>query len=101
MATDKRIASLPDVPTLDESGVKGFESGTWNAIVAPPNTPQPIVAKLNAAIEDALKSEHARDIFAKINLHTAGGSPAEAAAFIKEQTKLWDGVIKAAHVEAH
>jgi tripartite-type tricarboxylate transporter receptor subunit TctC len=101
VATEKRIASLPDIPTLDESGVKGFESGTWNAIVAPPNTPRAIVAKLNAAVEEVLKSDRAKDIFAKINLHAAGGTPAEAATFIKEQTTLWDGVIKAAHVEPH
>jgi tripartite-type tricarboxylate transporter receptor subunit TctC len=60
VATDTRLASLPDVPTLDEAGVKGFESWTWNAIAAPPNTPKPIVAKLNAAIEDVLRSEHAQ-----------------------------------------
>jgi tripartite-type tricarboxylate transporter receptor subunit TctC len=101
VATDKRIDSLPDIPTLDEAGVKGFESGTWNAIVAPPGTPKAIVAKLNAAVEEVLKSEHAKDIFAKINLHAAGGSPAQAAKFIKEQTMLWEGVIKTANVPAH
>jgi tripartite-type tricarboxylate transporter receptor subunit TctC len=100
VATSKRLASLPDVPTLDEAGVKGFESGTWNAIAAPPNTPKPIVNKLNAAIDDVLKSEHAQDIFTKINLHAAGGTPEQAAAFIKEQTQLWDGVIKTAKIPA-
>jgi tripartite-type tricarboxylate transporter receptor subunit TctC len=98
VATDKRLASLPDVPTLDEAGVKGFESWTWNAIAAPPNTPKPIVAKLNAAIEDVLKSAHAQDIFTKISLQAAGGTPEQAANFIKEQTQLWDGVIKAANI---
>jgi len=101
VATDKRIPNLPDIPTLDEAGVKGFESGTWNAIVAPPGTPRAIVAKLNTAVEDALKSEHARDIFAKVNLHAASGTPAQAATFIEEQTKLWSGVIKRANVPAH
>ena len=46
-ATTRRIANLPDIPTLNEAGVKGFESGTWNAIAAPPKTPPAIVAKLN------------------------------------------------------
>ncbi|HJS60942.1 MAG TPA: tripartite tricarboxylate transporter substrate binding protein, partial [Pseudolabrys sp.] len=101
VATNKRISNLPDVPTMDEVGVKGFESGTWNAIAAPPKTPPAIVAKLNKAVNEVLKSAAARDHFAKINLHAAGGSPAEAAAFIKKETEVWGGVIKDAHVEAH
>jgi tripartite-type tricarboxylate transporter receptor subunit TctC len=101
VATNKRISNLPDVPTMDEVGVKSFESGTWNAIAAPPKTPAAIVAKLNKAVNEILKSAAAQDHFAKINLHAAGGSPAEAAAFIKKETEVWGGVIKDAHVEAH
>jgi tripartite-type tricarboxylate transporter receptor subunit TctC len=101
VATDKRIASLPDIPTLDEAGVKGFESGTWNALAAPPKTPAPVIAKLNKAVNEVLQSPEAQDHFAKINLHAAGGSPAEAAAFIKKETEVWGGVIKDAQVEAH
>jgi len=98
VATAKRIANLPDIPTLNEAGVKGFESGTWNAIAAPPKTPPEIVAKLNLAINAVLKSPEALAHFAKINLHVAGGSPAETAAFIKKETKVWGEVIKAAGV---
>ena len=101
VATAKRLPSVPDVPTLDEVGVKGFESGTWNAIAAPPGTPKAIVDKLNAAIEATLKGEHAQTIFKKINLAAAGGSPADAARFIKEQTKLWADVIKSANIQPH
>jgi tripartite-type tricarboxylate transporter receptor subunit TctC len=101
VATLKRIPNLPDIPTLDEIGVKGFQSGTWNAIVAPPNTPKAIVAKLNKAANKVLKSDHVKELFAKVNLHPEGGTPAHAAAFIKEQTALWGKVIKEAHVPAH
>lgn len=101
VATSKRISTLPDIPTLDEAGVKGFESGTWNAIVAPPKTPPAIVAKLSKAVNEVLQSPQAQDHFNKINLHAAGGTPAEAAAFIKKETVTWGGVIKDAHVEAH
>jgi tripartite-type tricarboxylate transporter receptor subunit TctC len=100
VATDKRIPDLPDIPTLDEAGVKGFESGTWNALVAPPKTPAAIVLKLNKAVNEVLRSPAAQDHFSKINLHAAGGSPADAAAFIKKETEVWGGVIKDAHVEA-
>ena len=101
VATLKRIPNLPDIPTLDEVGVKGFESGTWNAITAPPKTPPAIVAKLNEAINGVLKSPDVQDKFAKINLHAAGGTPAHAAAFVKNETQVWGEVIKEAHVPAH
>ena len=101
VATKKRIANLPDIPTLDEVGLKDFESGTWNAISAPPKTPKPIVEKLNKAIDEVLHEPATLELFAKVNLHAAGGSTAEAAAFIKEQTQLWGDVIKEAHVPAH
>ncbi len=101
VATAKRIPNLPDIPTLDEAGVKGFESGTWNAIAAPPKTPAAIVAKLNKTVNEVLKSPDVQDKFSKINLHAAGGTPAEAAAFIKKETQVWGEVIKEAHVPAH
>jgi tripartite-type tricarboxylate transporter receptor subunit TctC len=101
VATNKRISTLPDIPTLDESGVKGFESGTWNALAAPPKTPAAVVAKLNKAVNEVLHGPKAQDHFAKINLRAASGTPAEAAAFIKKETEVWGGVIKDAHVEAN
>jgi tripartite-type tricarboxylate transporter receptor subunit TctC len=101
VATSARIPNLPDIPTLDEAGVMGFESGTWNAIAAPPNTPPAIVAKLSQAINEVLKSPEAQDHFGKINLQAAGGSPAEAKAFITKETQVWGEVIKEAHVETH
>src|SRR5476651_1375844 len=101
VATTKRIDTLPDIPTLAEAGVKDFESGTWNAIAAPPKTPPAIVAKLNKAINDVLHSPEAQAHFAAINLHAAGGSAAEAAAFIRRETQVWGEVIKTAGVPAN
>jgi tripartite-type tricarboxylate transporter receptor subunit TctC len=101
VATTKRISNLPDIPTLIEAGVTGFESGTWNAMAAPPKTPPAIVAKLNKAVNEVLNSPEARAHFARISLHAAGGTTTEAAAFIKRETQVWGEVIKDAHVEAH
>jgi tripartite-type tricarboxylate transporter receptor subunit TctC len=101
VATTNRIPTLPNIPTLDEAGVKGFESGTWNAIAAPPKTPAAIVAKLNVAVNEVLNSKNVQEKFAKLNLHAAGGTTAHAAAFIKNETHLWGDVIKEAHVPAH
>jgi len=101
VATEKRIASLPDVPTLDEAGLKGFESGTWNAIAAPPKTPAAIVAKLSKAMSEVLKSPEAKEHFGKLNLTPVGSAPAEAKAFIAGETALWSKVIKDANVPAN
>jgi tripartite-type tricarboxylate transporter receptor subunit TctC len=101
VATNKRIPSLPDIPTLDEVGVRGFESGTWNALAAPPKTPAAVIAKLNKAVNEVLQSREAQDHFAKISLRAAGGSPAEAAAFIRNETEVWGSVIKDARIEAN
>jgi tripartite-type tricarboxylate transporter receptor subunit TctC len=101
VATTKRIPSLPNIPTLDEAGVKGFESSTWNAIAAPPKTPDAIVQKLNKAIVEVLNSPEAIAHFTKLNLRASKSTPAEAKAFITHETEVWGGVIKAAGVEAN
>ena len=101
VATDKRIPSLPNTPTLNEVGVKGFESSTWNAISAPPKTPREIVAKLNDAVEDVLASPEVQEHFAKLNLHAAHTTPAQATAFIEKETKVWGEVIKQAGIKPH
>jgi tripartite-type tricarboxylate transporter receptor subunit TctC len=100
VAADKRIATLPDVPTVDEAaGVKGFVSASWNALAAPPKTPPAIVAKLNAAVNEALKSPEAQAHFAALNLRAVGGSPDDAATFIRSETKVWSGVIEQAGIQ--
>ena len=101
VATAKRIATLPDIPTLGEVAAKNFESRAWNAIAAPPKTPAAIVAKLNNAINEVLKSPQVQAHFAKLNMQAAGGSPAEAAVFIRQETKVWANVIKDAQVPAN
>ena len=100
VASLRRISSLPDIPTLDEIGLKGFQSGTWNVIVAPPGTPPKIVEKLNKAVNAVLHSVNVKDLFAKGNLHVEGGTTVEAATFIMDQTQLWSHVIAKAHISA-
>jgi tripartite-type tricarboxylate transporter receptor subunit TctC len=101
VATKHRLPQLPNVPTFEELGVKGFESITWNAISAPPKTPRDIVAKLNDAIEDVLASPEAKEHFAKLNAQAAHGSPAQATAFIEKETKTWGAVIQEAGIQPH
>ena len=95
----KRIPNLPDIPTLDEVGIKGFQSGTWNAIAAPPKTPKAIVAKLNKAVNAALAKRAGEGAVCQGEPAPGGRLCSEhAATFIKEETKLWDNVIKQAHI---
>jgi tripartite-type tricarboxylate transporter receptor subunit TctC len=101
VATTRRIPTLPNIKTLDEAGVKDFESGTWNAIAAPPKTPDAIVQKLNKAIVEVLNSPEAMEHFTKLTLRASKSTPEEAATFIKHETELWGGVIKAAGVPAN
>jgi tripartite-type tricarboxylate transporter receptor subunit TctC len=97
--TKKRVPSLPDIPTMEEAGVQGCESDTWNALTAPPKTPDDVVAKLNAAVGTALQAPDLLEHFAAINLSPGGGSSAEMAALVKQETKRWGDVIKAAGIE--
>jgi tripartite-type tricarboxylate transporter receptor subunit TctC len=101
VASLKRLPQLSDIPTLDEIGIQGFESGTFNTIVAPPKTPKAIVDRLNEAVTKVKNSPKVRELFAKLDLEAPTDTPAQAKAFINEQTKLWGAVIKEAHVAAH
>jgi len=98
VATDRRLPGLPDIPTMAEAGVKNFVSDTWNAISAPPKTPPAIIAKLNAAINDVLKEHDVTARFEKLQLVPGGGTPDEAARFVKEETKRWGDVVRAANI---
>lgn len=98
VATDKRVDGLPEIPTFAESGISGLESATWNAIAAPPGTPKAITATLNRAINEIMALPDVRAQLATMNMQPVGGSPADMARFIREETKRWDDVIKAANV---
>jgi tripartite-type tricarboxylate transporter receptor subunit TctC len=94
-----RVPSLPDIPTLDEVGVRGCISDTWHAITAPPKTPPAIVAKLNQAANAAMQDPALLDRFKALSISPGGGKPAEMAAFIKEETLRWGEVIRKAGIQ--
>ncbi|HEX3936734.1 MAG TPA: tripartite tricarboxylate transporter substrate binding protein [Xanthobacteraceae bacterium] len=95
----QRVPALPDIPTLQEAGVSGCESDTWHALTAPPNTPDAVVAKLNAAAKKALQDPDLLARFRQLSITPGGGSPADAAAFIKTETARWGAVIKDAGIK--
>lgn len=94
----KRLPNLPDVPTLDEAGVPGYESLSWSGIVAPAGTPDAVVRKLNQAIDRILKMEDVRQRFAALGVTPVGGPPEAFAHQIKTETEKWGKLIKSAHI---
>jgi tripartite-type tricarboxylate transporter receptor subunit TctC len=90
----KRLPELPDVPTLDEAGLHGFPEEVWMGIVAPGGTPAPIIEKLNAAINQGLRSAEAQAAFIKIGFQPKPGSVQEFAARITGDADKWAAVIK-------
>jgi tripartite-type tricarboxylate transporter receptor subunit TctC len=94
----KRMPALPDVPTIDESGVKGYESLSWSGIVAPAATPKAVIAKLNAAIEKILAQEDVRKQFAALGVDAVGGPPEVFARHIRAESEKWGKVVKAANI---
>ena len=93
-----RVAELPDIPTFQEAGLAGFMSDTWNAISAPPGTPAPIVAKLNAAINEVLAAPEMQAQLRTMHLQAVGGTPQRMADLVKADTRRWGDVIRAANV---
>ena len=71
----RRSPGFPDLPTIAEAGVPGYEAGTWTGVIAPAGLPRPIVDKLNAAVNDAIRSPSFIERFAIIGDEPAGGTP--------------------------
>lgn len=95
----QRLPLLPDVPTLDEAGLKGYETVAWGGVVAPRNTPKPIVDKLNAAFRTSLQSPQVREGLAKLGAVPAGGTPEQFKQMIDQETARWEKVIETAKIE--
>ena len=92
----KRVASMPDLPTLQEQGLPGYECYTWNVFLAPAGTPKPIVDKLNAAINKSLADPAVTSALEKAGIDaTPGSTPASTGEFVKAELAKWAPIIKA------
>jgi len=98
MSTAKRSALLPQIPTLAEAGVPGYDSGVWYAILAPAGTPHDIVNKLNAEIVRVLNLPDYRKLLMIAGIDPIGSPPEELAAFIKSEIAKYAKVVKDAKV---
>jgi tripartite-type tricarboxylate transporter receptor subunit TctC len=99
VSTMKRTSSLPDVPTADEQGLKGYDANTNGGFLAPAGTPRAIVDKLNAEINAALKLPDVRTKLEAAGIEVQGGTPQAYAALIKSDLAKWGKVVKAAGIE--
>jgi tripartite-type tricarboxylate transporter receptor subunit TctC len=91
----KRAPALPDVPTIAESGLPGFEATSWFGIVAPAGTPPAIIARINADVNQWLQSSEAKEKLLAQGAAAAGGTPEQFAAHIRSETEKWAKVVKA------
>jgi tripartite-type tricarboxylate transporter receptor subunit TctC len=98
VASPERVASLPNVPTIAET-LPGFAAITWYALAAPPKTPDAIVEKINAAVNEALHDPNVVKRFAQLSAEPAGGTPQATASYFHDEVERWKKVIVSAHVK--
>jgi tripartite-type tricarboxylate transporter receptor subunit TctC len=91
---DRRSPAFPDIPTVAEAGVPGYSSPTWSGVIAPAGTPRPIVDKINAAVNRAIRTQAFKDRFGSIGDEPAGGTPEEFASTIKNDLAKWKDVVQ-------
>ena len=101
VTTLKRTAVLPDIPTVDELGIKGFDATTWHGLVAPAGTPKDVIDTLHRATVAALNDPAMRKSLSDLGVDIVGNSPQEFTAYIKAEIPKWTAVVKAsgAHLD--
>jgi len=99
LTTAARSPSVPEVPTVAESGFAGYEALAWYGILAPAATPAEVIARLNAEIRSALRAPDLRERLANLGVDAAPGTPAQLELLIDQETKLWAKVIEVAGIK--
>ena len=100
VTTTKRVPAVPDLPTVAESGVLGFDVTPWYGVLAPTATPREIIGLLSAEIDKVLQLADVRMIFAKQGLETTSGTPEHLRQVLQTETERWGKVIKEANIKA-
>jgi tripartite-type tricarboxylate transporter receptor subunit TctC len=99
VSSDRRNPALPEVPTVQQAGIAGYDVASWNAIAAPAGTPADVIDKLNRAAREAVASPAVREKLGKLGMRLQGSSPAELQALLVSEIKRWGDVIRAAKIE--
>jgi len=96
---DKRSAAAPDIPTISEAGLPGYNASSWFSLLAPAGTPREVVTKLNQTIVKGLKSKEMTDSFAGMNAEPMPTTPEQAVDFARNEVAKWAKVVKAAGIQ--
>jgi tripartite-type tricarboxylate transporter receptor subunit TctC len=100
VSTPKRIAAAPEIPTVSESGLKGYEVILWHGMIAPKGLPKPILDRVNGELNKILQNKDMQDKLAGDGVSSAGGTPEQFAALIKRDIEVWRKVVQKAGVKA-
>jgi tripartite-type tricarboxylate transporter receptor subunit TctC len=100
VTSPRRSPSAPDVPTIAEAGVPGYDHTPWNGFFAPAKTPRNIVVRLNGEVAKILHTPDVKTVFTNDGAEPVGNKPEEFAAIMKSETAKWTKVIKAAGIKA-
>lgn len=99
VTTAKRVTSFPDLPTIAESGVPGYETYTWNGLFAPPGTPKEVVDRLNASANKAMKDPAVIAKMGDFSATIVGSTPEELGAHVKAELAKWEPIVKQAKIQ--
>ena len=99
ISTRERFPAMPELPSVEESGVKGFDGGSWNGVVMPAGTPPDIVNRIHAPLVKELQSAAGRELLLKNGALAGGNTPAQFAAFIRAEADKWAKVAKFAKIQ--
>jgi tripartite-type tricarboxylate transporter receptor subunit TctC len=100
ITTAKRAAALPEVPTIAESGVQGFDVSSWNGVLVPAGTPKDVIARLNGAFNKVLADPDVKKQLVEAGYEIVGGEPEKFTAFIDSELAKWGPVVKQAKIQA-
>ncbi|MDT0136149.1 tripartite tricarboxylate transporter substrate binding protein [Acidovorax sp. PRC11] len=99
VSAPERSRRLPDVPTVAEAAIPGYEAYEWNGVFLPAGTPAPIAAQLQQAVADVLKDEDVRQRLTDLGAQPIGSTPAEFATFLKKEDAKWGEVVRKGHIQ--
>jgi tripartite-type tricarboxylate transporter receptor subunit TctC len=99
ITSPKRSPLLPDVPTVAESVLPGYEAYEWNGLLLPAGTPDAVVQKLHKAVADSLQEEEVKKRFADMGAQPVGNTPAEFADFLQKESDKWSAVIRKGNIK--
>jgi len=100
VSTRERFPRLPDVPTIDEAGLKGFDGGSWVGVAAPAATPREIVERTNVELSKAFQAASMKDKVLQLGGTPMQGTPQEFSAFVRSETAKWAKVVSVAGIRA-